>query len=73
MEKFKIIKEEWDKQENLTDILNKQYNIYDFINQLVEFELPKFDLNYNLNLVEFKLSEFDLNYKAKKEDCEKPV
>jgi hypothetical protein len=23
MEKFKIIKEEWDKQENLIDILNK--------------------------------------------------
>ena len=73
MEKFKIIKEEWNKREDLTDTLNKQYNIYDFINQLVEFELPKFDLNYNLNLVEFKLSEFDLNYKTKKEDYGEPV
>ena len=57
MKKSKITKEEWDKRD-FTDIFNKyDINIYDFINYLVEFELP----------------ELDPNYKAKEEDCGEPV
>ena len=58
MKKSKITKEEWnrDKQDLTDNILNK-YNIYDFMNCLVKFELP----------------EFDLSYKTKEEDCGGPV
>ena len=58
MKKSKITKEEWDRdKQNLTDDILNKYNIYDFMNCLVEFELP----------------EFDLSYKTKEEDCGEPV
>jgi len=54
MKKSKITKEEWDNKQDLIDILNKyDINFYDFMNYLIEFELP----------------ELDLNYKVKEEDC----
>lgn len=52
MKKLKITKEEWDKQD-LTDILNKyDINFYDFMNYLIEFELPELDLNYKVKVEE---------------------
>ena len=58
MKKSKITKEEWDRdKQNLTDDILNKYNIYDFMNCLVEFELP----------------EFDLSYKTKEEDCGVPI
>ena len=52
MKKSKITKEEWDKRD-LTDILNKyDMNVYDFMNYLIEFELPALDLNYKVKVEE---------------------